>query len=159
MDPLLKLVKENARESVEDLARMLDLTPEEVAIRLAAYEDEGIIRGYHAVLNEDRLEETSVTAVIEVRVQPEREGGFDTIAQRISGFPEVVSAHLMSGGYDLSLTVKGNNLHQVATFVAERLATIPGVTGTGTHFLLKTYKQHGVLMEGSHEDRRLQITP
>ena len=159
MDPLLKLVKDNARESAEDLARMLELTPEEVESRLQAYQDEGIVRGYHAVLNEGRLEQSSVTAVIEVRVQPEREGGFDTIARRISGFPEVTSAHLMSGGYDLQLTVKGKNLHEVATFVAERLATIPGVTGTGTHFMLKTYKQHGVLMEGTDEDRRLQVTP
>ena len=100
-----------------------------------------------------------MTAVIEVKVQPEREGGFDRIARRISGFPEVVNMHLMSGKYDLLLFVEGDNLRKVASFVSERLATLDGVLSTGTHFMLKTYKQDGVLMDGEKQDDRLQVSP
>jgi DNA-binding Lrp family transcriptional regulator len=92
-------------------------------------------------------------------VQPEREGGFDRIARRISGFPEVVNMYLMSGKYDLLLFVEGKNLREVASFVSERLSTLDGVLSTGTHFMLKTYKQDGVLMDGDKVDERLQISP
>lgn len=159
MDELLTILQENARTSLEDIARMLRSTPEAVAARIAEYEKNGTIRGYRALLNEDLLQQDNVTAVIEVRVQPEREGGFDRIARRISGFPEVVNMYLMSGKYDLLLFVEGKNLREVATFVSERLSTLDGVLSTGTHFMLKTYKQDGVLMDGDKVDERLQISP
>ena len=159
MDELLNILKKNARTSLEDIARMTRSTPAAVAARIEEYEKEGTLRGYRALINEDHLKEDRVTAVIEVKVQPEREGGFDRIARRISGFPEVVNMHLMSGKYDLLLFVEGRNLREVASFVSERLATLDGVLSTGTHFMLKTYKQDGVLMDGERADDRLQVSP
>ena len=159
MDELLNILKKNARTSLEDIARMTRSTPAAVAARIEEYEKEGTLRGYRALINEDHLKVDRVTAVIEVKVQPEREGGFDRIARRISGFPEVVNMHLMSGKYDLLLFVEGKNLREVATFVSERLATLDGVLSTGTHFMLKTYKQDGVLMDGEKVDDRLQVSP
>jgi len=110
-------------------------------------------------LNEDRLDQGKVTAVIEVKVTPQREGGFDTIARRISGFPEVRSAYLMSGAYDLLLFVEGRSLREVAGFVSERLAPLEGVISTSTHFMLKTYKRFGVLMQQERSDERLTVSP
>ena len=159
MDELLNILKKNARTSIEDIAKMTRSTPAKVAARIDDYEKDGTIRGYRTLINEDNLKEDSVTAVIEVKVQPEREGGFDRIARRISGFPEVLNMHLMSGKYDLLLFVEGKNLRDVARFVSERLATLDGVLSTGTHFMLKTYKEDGVLMDGERADDRLQVSP
>ena len=159
MDELLNILKTNARTSVEDIAKMIRTTPADAAARIAAYEKAGTIRGYRALVNDDHLPDDTVTAVIEVKVQPEREGGFDRIARRISGFPEVVNMHLMSGKFDLLLFVTGRNLREVASFVSERLATLDGVLSTGTHFMLKSYKQDGVLMDGEKVDDRLQVSP
>jgi DNA-binding Lrp family transcriptional regulator len=159
MDELLKLLKENALESAENLAKMLDTTEDDIRDRIKSYEDEGIIRGYQAVLDEDKLDLDRITAVIEVKVTPEREGGFNRIATRISKFPEVQSIYLMSGAFDLLLFVAGKDLKWVGQFVSERLATMDGVTGTATHFMLKTYKHHGVLMEKEDEDERLKVSP
>ena len=159
MDELLKLIQSNALESHENLARMLGLAPDEVSRRIADYEKRGVIRGYQAILNEDQLDLGKVTAVIEVKVTPQREGGFDTIAERISRFPEVRSAHLMSGTYDLLLFVEGRTLREVAAFVSERLSTLEGVLSTSTHFMLKTYKRFGVLMHQTTTDERLTVTP
>ena len=159
MDELLKLIQSNALESHENLARMLGLAPAEVSRRIADYEKRGVIRGYQAILNEDQLDLGKVTAVIEVKVTPQREGGFDTIAERISRFPEVRSAHLMSGTYDLLLFVEGRTLRDVAAFVSERLSTLEGVLSTSTHFMLKTYKRFGVMMHQTTTDERLTVTP
>jgi len=159
MDELLKLIQSNALESHENLARMLGLAPTEVSRRIADYEKRGVIRGYQAILNEDQLDLDKVTAVIEVKVTPQREGGFDTIAERISRFPEVRSAYLMSGTYDLLLFVEGRTLRDVAAFVSERLSPLEGVLSTSTHFMLKTYKRFGVLMHQTGTDERLTVTP
>jgi len=159
MDELLKILEGNALETHETIARMLDLPVAEVAKRIAEYEKSGVIRGYQTILNEDQLDLDKVTAVIEVKVTPQREGGFDTIAGRISKFPEVRSAYLMSGGYDLLLFVQGRNLREVAAFVSERLSPLEGVLSTSTHFMLKTYKRFGVLMHSEHEDERLSVAP
>ncbi len=159
MDELLDILSNNARTSIEDIAKMIRSTPEEVAKRIEAYEKSGTIRGYRALVNDDHLPGERVTAVIEVKVQPEREGGFDRIARRIAGFHEVVNMYLMSGKYDLLLFVEGDTLREVASFVSERLATLDGVLSTGTHFMLKTYKQEGVLMDGDKVDDRLQVSP
>jgi len=159
MDELLKILEGNALESREAIAKMLNLPLAEVNKRIADYEKAGVIRGYQAILNEDQLDLDKVTAVIEVKVTPQREGGFNTIATRISRFPEVRSAYLMSGAYDLLLFVEGRNLHQVASFVSERLAPLEGVISTSTHFMLKTYKRLGVLMQQEKSDERLTVTP
>lgn len=159
MDELLKLIKNNAKESPENLAKMLGTTAGEVQARIADYEKSGIIQGYQTVINEDRLDGAPVTAVIEVRLTAEREGGFNRIAERISRFPEVRSAFLMSGGYDLLLFVSGKSLNEVASFVSEKLSTLGGVVGTATHFMLKTYKRNDVLMQTTDENERPQISP
>jgi len=159
MDELLKILQANACESRENIAKMLGVSVADVERRIADYEKRGVIRGYQAILNEDKLELDTVTAVIEVKVTPEREGGFNRVAERLSRFPEVRSAYLMSGTYDLLLFVEGSNLHQVASFVSAKLATLDGVLSTSTHFMLKTYKRLGVLMESEHEDERLTVSP
>lgn len=159
MDRLIALLQQNARISLEDAAIQLDLSVEEVATAIDSLEKTGVIRAYQAVINEDKLEADQVTAVIEVKVTPEREGGFDHIASRICRYPEVSSMYLMSGQYDLMLFIEGPDLRTVATFVSARLSSIPGVTGTATHFRLKTYKHHGVLMEQDPQHERLQVSP
>jgi DNA-binding Lrp family transcriptional regulator len=158
MDELLKLLRKNALESPKNLAKMLKVPEREVKERIAKYEKEGVIRGYQAIVDEDRLDLNRVRAVIEVKITPEREGGFNRIASRLSKFPEVDSLFLMSGSYDLLVFVKGHNLKDVALFVSEKLATIQGVLSTSTHFMLKTYKDQGVLMHTDHQDERLQIS-
>lgn len=159
MTEILDILKENARVSDEDIAKMVQKTPAEVAQRIKEYEQAGTIRGYRTLVNEEHLPGERVTAVIEVKVQPEREGGFDRIARRISKFPNVVNMYLMSGKYDLLLFVEGATLREVAAFVSERLATLDGVLSTGTHFMLKNYKQNGTLMDVDKTDERLQVSP
>ena len=159
MDELLKILQNNALESRESMARMLGLSAAEIETRISDYEKRGVIRGYQAILNEDELELDKVTAVIEVKVTPQREGGFDTIANRISRFPEVRSAYLMSGTYDILLFVEGRTLREVAAFVSERLSPLEGVLSTSTHFMLKTYKRFGILMHQETSDERLSVTP
>ncbi len=159
MDPLLKLLEEHALRSKEELAKMLDLEADEVARRIQQYEKNKVILGYKAVINDDKVDSDLVKAVIEVKIQPEREGGFDRIASRIAKFDEVTSLFLMSGGYDLLIFVEGRSLREVAQFVAEKLATLQGVTSTATHFMLKTYKEQGVLMLDEEENERLKVSP
>ena len=159
MDPLLKLLEEHALRTPDELARLLTLPVDEVKRRIKQYEDDKIIIGYKAIVDDDKIDSGLVKAVIEVKVQPEREGGFDRIAKRIARFDEVTSLFLMSGGYDLLIFVEGRSLREVAQFVAEKLATLEGVTSTGTHFMLKTYKEQGVMMDSGEEFERLKISP
>ena len=159
MDELLQLLCRNAMEPPADLARMLDMDEEEVRNRIRDYETKGIIRGYQAVVNEDSLDSNAVTAVVEIKVTPVREGGFDHTAARVSRFPEVESLYLMSGTYDLLAMVRGSDLREIATFVSAKLAMIEGVLSTATHFMLKAYKKQGVLMEDPPSDERLQVSP
>ncbi|HEY8240026.1 MAG TPA: Lrp/AsnC family transcriptional regulator [Kiritimatiellia bacterium] len=159
MDELLKILKRNALETPENLAKMLGLSVDDVKKRIAEYEKRGVIRGYQAILNEDQLELDRVTAVVEVKVTPEREGGFNRIASRLSRFSEVQSVYLMSGAYDLLLFVAARNLKEIAVFVSEKLATIDGILSTSTHFMLKTYKHQGVMMESEAVDERLKVAP
>src|ERR1700690_2807915 len=159
MDELLKILQANATESRENIARMLNVSVAEVNKRITDYEKCGVIRGYQAILNEDQLGLDTVTAVIEVKVSPQRQGGFNTVAERISRFPEVRSAYLMSGTYDVLLFVEGRTLRGVAAFVSERLSPPVCVLSTSTHFMLKTYKRLGVLMESGHAEERLSVAP
>ena len=159
MNELLNLLKQNALESPENLAKMLGISVDEVKAQIAEYEKSGVIRAYQAVVNEEKLDALLVTTVIEVKITPESEGGFNRIAERISRFPEVESVFLMSGGFDLLLFIKGRTMHDAAGFVSEKLATMPGVTSTSTHFMMKTYKQNGILMHTGEDDERLKISP
>lgn len=159
MDPLLKLLRENASLKPADLARMLNLTEAEVIAKIKAYEVDQVILGYRTIVNEERLGLRSVRAVIEVKITPERGGGFDRLAERIAKYDEVISCYLMSGGYDLQVVVEGETLREVASFVSEKLATIQGVLSTATHFRLKPYKEQGVLMTPDQQDQRLAIAP
>lgn len=159
MDPLLRLLRENAAYRPAQLAAMLNLTEPEVAARIKAYEADRVIVGYRTVLNEEKLGAESVRAVIEVKITPEREGGFDRVAERIAKYTEVRSCYLMSGGYDLLVEVEGPTLREVASFVSAKLATIQGVLSTATHFILKPYKEHGVLLGTEATDERLAVSP
>jgi len=159
MDKLLKLLKQNALETPGNLAKMLNMSESEVKAKITKYERTGIIRGYQAIVNEDSLNLKRVDAVIEVKITPEREGGFDRVAGRIAKFPEVEAMYLMSGGYDLLVFIGGTDLREVASFVASKLATMDGVVSTATHFMLKTYKERGVLMEVKDEQERLKVSP
>lgn len=159
MDELLEILKNDALESPENIAAQLGISAEEVKARIAEYEERGVIRGYQAVVDEDKLDLKRVTAVIEVKVTPQREGGFDLVARRISKFPEVQSVHLVSGAFDLLLFVSGENLQEVASFVSEKLAPLESIRSTASHFLLKTYKHHGILMEPQDEYERLKVSP
>jgi DNA-binding Lrp family transcriptional regulator len=159
MDPLLKLLRENAALRPQQLAAMLNLPETEVANRVKGYENDHVILGYRAILNEDKLGLDRVRAVIEVKITPERGGGFDRLAERIARYSEVQSCYLMSGGYDLLVIVEGSNLREVASFVSQKLATVHGVISTATHFMLKPYKEQGVLMSGDTAEERLAVTP
>src|SRR5260221_7471789 len=159
MDSLLKLLRENAALKPAQLAAMLNVPEAEVLASIKAYESNRIILGYRAILDEEKLGVETVRAVIEVKITPERGGGFNRLAERIAKYNEVTSCYLMSGGYDLLVMVEGKNLREVASFVSEKLATIQGVISTSTHFLLKPYKEHGVLMTYEQSEERLAITP
>ena len=159
MDPLLKLLRDNAALKPAQLAAMLNQSETDVAAKIKSYEAEHVILGYRTVLNEEKIGVDIVRAVIEVKITPERGGGFDRLAERIAKYSEVRSCYLMSGGYDLLVIVEGSNLREVATFVSEKLATIQGVVSTATHFMLKPYKEQGVLMHHEANDERLAISP
>ncbi len=159
MDPLLKLLASNASLAPADMASLLGQTESEIRNRLRELTADQIVLGYRAVLNEEKLGRDLVRAVIEVRITPERGGGFDKLAERIAKYAEVRSCHLMSGGYDLMVEVEGNNLREVATFVSEKLSTIQGVLSTATHFVLRAYKEQGVLMRHEPVEGRLAVTP
>lgn len=159
MDPLLKLLKDNASLTPEQLAAQLNLPKEEVVAKIKAYEADNVILGYRTILNEEKLGVDNVRAMIEVKITPEREGGFDRVAERIARYREVRSCYLMSGAYDLLVEVEGESLRDVAMFVSEKLATIQGVLSTATHFLLKPYKEQGVLMSPDRHEEHLPVTP
>ncbi|EJY55712.1 transcriptional regulator, AsnC family [Alicyclobacillus hesperidum URH17-3-68] len=153
------LLHDNAKLSIDTIAKMLGEAPEEIAKTIDRLEKDKVILRYSAVVNWDKLETNQVTAVIDVRVLPQREVGFDSIAKKIYRFEEVKSVSLMSGGYDLQVTVVGRDIREVSRFVSEKLATIENVTATTTHFLLKTYKSDGVIFDDTDGERRLMITP
>jgi len=159
MDPLLTLLKRDAHTPPEDLARELNLSVAEVYARIAHFEQEGVILGYQAILNAEKTGEDSVTAVIEVKITPERGGGFDRLASRIAQFNEVKSCYLMSGGYDLLVLAEGRTLQSIAAFIAEKLSTIQGVISTATHFRLKVYKENGALLAAEKSEPRLAVSP
>ncbi len=159
MDSLLQILERNALVGHDKLAAMLQISVDEVRKRIASLESEGLVLGYKAVLNQDKLSKDRVRAVIEVRISPERDGGFDRVAERVSKFEEVKSCFLMSGAYDLLIFVEGHTLQEVASFVASKLSTLEKVHSTATHFMLKTYKDQGVLMARAAASERISVSP
>ena len=155
---VLNLLRENARISAADIALRLGTTESDAAQIIKELESDGIIRGYTVILNDAALDNVRrVKALIEVKVTPRRDGGFDRVAQRIAKFPEVTELSLLSGSYDLLLTVEGDTLQQVANFVAEKLATIDGVISTSTGFMLRKYKEAGHIMQSDEDYERLKV--
>jgi DNA-binding Lrp family transcriptional regulator len=159
MDPIISILRHNARIATEDLAKELKLPAAAVAERISRLEEEGIILGYQAVIDSQKAHDAQVTAVVEVKITPERGGGFDRLATRIAKFNEVQSCYLMSGGYDLLVVVEGGTLQEIASFIAEKLSTIKGVISTATHFRLKAYKENGLSLTREEKSERLAVTP
>ncbi|MDD2362842.1 MAG: Lrp/AsnC family transcriptional regulator [Oscillospiraceae bacterium] len=154
MDKLLKLLDENARLTNSQLAVMLGITEQEAEDKISELERSGVIRGYKSVIDWERTDRAYVTALIELRVSPKRDLGFEEIAETIMRFDEVESVYLMSGGYDLSVIVNGQTFKDVAMFVAKRLSTLESVLSTATHFVLRRYKDSGVIFLGEEKDER-----
>ena len=157
-DKIISILRSNARISFAELAAEVGITEKEAADIVSEMEKDGVIRGYAAIVTDEAPgSETRVKALIEVKVTPNRDGGFDRVARRIAKFPEVTDLSLLSGSYDLQLTVEGNSLQQVANFVSNKLATIDGVISTSTAFQLKRYKESGMIMQSDEEYERLKI--
>jgi len=160
MNPVLKLLLEGGSLNTAQIAQVLNLSEADVNRELDTLKKNGIVLGVRPILNLSREDSGVVRAVIEVRLTPERGGGFNRLAQRIARFEEVESAYLMSGGYDLMVIVNGTSLQKVAAFVSEKLSTIEGVLSTATHFMLRAYKEHGFLIEAkAEENERLKVSP
>lgn len=158
MDKLLGLLSENARFTDKQLATMLAMSEDEIKAKIIEYEKKGVINGYHALVNWQSIDPQYVSAIIEVKVSPKRDHGFDEIARKIMDFPEVESLYLMSGGYDLAITVSGRSFIDVAMFVSKRLSPLDSVLSTATHFVLKRYKDMGVKMHYEADDERGNIS-
>ena len=159
MNKLLDLLRENARLSNAELATMLGISEAEVAAQIAKLEAEGIIIGYSAIINEELADESRVTAIIELKVTPMKGRGFDELAQTIMDYDEVDSVLLLSGAYDLSVTITGTSLRKVAQFVSERLACLDGVVSTATHFVLRRYKEKKHVFHEENIDERSLVSP
>lgn len=151
---LLRLIEHNARLTQPELAVMLGVTEEEIAAELEKLREEEIILGYTTVVNWDKTNRESVTALIEVRLNPQRDQGFDRIAQHLFRYPQVTSCYLMSGGFDLMLIIEDSTLREVASFISNKVAPMDGVVSTATHFILKKYKSNGVVFDDKPVDRR-----
>ena len=159
MDELLQLLRQNARAKTSDLARELNRPEAIVSAQIAELEEKGVILGYQTVIDAQKRGVEIVTAVVEVKITPERGGGFDRLANRIARFAEVQSCYLMSGGYDLLVVVEGRTLQEIAAFISEKLSTIKGVISTATRFRLKAYKENGVSLTRDAKPHRLAVTP
>ena len=159
MKELLEILESNSRISTAELASMLHKSEDEIKEQIALFEREKIILSYNTLINWERFGEEMVTAVIEINLTPQREVGFDALAERICRFDEVRAVYLMSGNFDLLVIVQGKSLKEISTFVATRLSTIEGVTQTRSHFLLKEYKKDGIILEDEEQDRRLVVVP
>lgn len=156
---ILDHIEKNSRIDLKELAILLGTDEAAIANELAAMEKEHIICGYHTLINWDKTSRDKVTALIEVRVTPQRGQGFDKIAERIYNYPEVNAVYLISGGYDLLVNLEGKTLREVASFVSNKLSTLDEVISTATFFVLKKYKDHGTVMDVKIPDGRMVVTP
>ena len=158
-EKLLSMIEKNSRIDLKELAVMMGEEEIDLVNELAALEEEGIICGYHTLIDWEKTSIEKVTALIEVRVTPQRGQGFDNIAERIYKYPEVTSVYLISGGYDLLVTLEGKSLKEISGFVSDKLSTLDSVLSTATHFILKKYKDHGTIIADAPKDERMLITP
>ena len=158
-EEILTFIEKNSRVDLKELAIIVGTDEVTVANEMAAMEKERIICGYHTLIDWDKTSMEKVTALIEVRVTPQRGEGFDKIAERIYNYPEVNSVYLISGGYDLLVTLEGRTLKEVSKFVSDKLSTLDSVLSTATHFILKKYKDHGTILTKKYEDERIKVTP
>ena len=156
---ILNLIEEDCKLTAKDIAAMIGEDEAAVAAELAAMEKEHVICGYTSIIDWDKTDNEFVTALIELRVTPQRGEGFDKIAERISNYPEVDTVYLMSGAYDFAVIIKGKTMKEVSLFVSSKLAPMEAVVGTATHFVLKKYKDHGTVLEAKKVDERQAVTP
>ncbi len=157
-EEILSVLEKNSKTDLKDLAVMLGTNVETVFNEITTMEKEGIICGYHTLIDWDKIGDEKVTALIEVRVTPKRGQGFDFVAERLYNYPEVHSVYLISGGFDLLLTLQGKSLREVSAFVSDKLSTMDSVLSTATHFILKKYKDHGTIMAAKSVDQREVIS-
>ena len=158
-EQILSIIEKNSRIDIKELAVILGMPEIDVANELQKMEEEGVICGYHTLVDWEKTSIEKVTALIEVRVTPQRGQGFDNIAERIYKYPEVHAVYLISGGYDLLVTLEGKSLKEVSNFVSDKLYTLESVLSTATHFILKKYKDHGTILATKTTDERMKITP
>lgn len=159
-EELLSIIEKNSRIDLKELAAMLGVSEIDAANEICALEKDGIIGGYHTLINWEKTNIEKVTALIEVKVTPQRGQGFDKIAERIYNYPEVKAVYLISGGYDLLVTIEEKSLKEISNFVTDKLSTLDRVLSTATHFVLKKYKDHGTIMnKANNEEEREIITP
>lgn len=155
---LLRLLEENSRLSMEQLASLTGMSAQEVAEKIDRYEREGVIRSYGAIIDWEKTDRSYVSALIELKVSPKRDYGFEEIARTLMDFPEVETVYLMSGGYDLALTVSGESFRDIAMFVAHRLSPLDSVLSTATHFVLRRYKERGVIICSEEDNDEREVT-
>lgn len=158
-EELLSIIEKNSRIDFSELAVLLGVTEEAVLEEISRLEKEGIICGYHTLINWEKTSIEKVTALIEVKVTPQRGRGFDNMAERIYNYPEVKAVYLISGGYDLLVILEEKTLKEIANFVSDKLSTLDSVLSTATHFILKKYKDHGTILNKEVKDEREVITP
>lgn len=158
-EKILSIIERNSRIDVHELAVILGIEEVDIVKEMKDMEDEGIICGYHTLINWENTSTEKITALIEVRVTPQRGHGFDNIAERIYKYPEVHAVYLISGGYDLMIILEGKTLKEVSRFVSDKLSTQESVLSTATHFILKKYKDHGTILTKKYTDERIQVSP
>ena len=156
---LVEVLVEDARRSTDEIARMLDAEPDEIEDEIEALEQEGVLRGYTAVVDWETFDDDRAEAYVEVNVSLDRETDYVDIADRIARFPEVSSLTLVSGNYDFGLVVEGDSMNEVSNFVSEKVAPVPEITQTVTHFVMETYKERGFGMDDTDDDERLSVSP
>ncbi len=158
-EKILNLLEKNSKIDLSEIAILLGTTVEVVRKEVEAMEQEGVICGYYTLINWEKIDSDRVTALIEVRVTPQRGQGFDSIAERIYNYPEVQSVYLISGSYDLLVILEGQTLREVSSFVSDKLSTLDTVLSTATHFILKKYKDYGTILDSKQKDERMLVTP
>ena len=158
-EQILAIIEKNSRIDLHELAVILGMEESDVVNEMEQMEKEGIICGYHTLIDWEKTSVEKVNALIEVRVTPQRGKGFDSIAERIYKYPEVHAVYLISGGYDLLVSLEGKTLKEVSNFVSDKLSTLETVISTATHFILKKYKDHGTVLDRKQSDERIQVTP
>jgi DNA-binding Lrp family transcriptional regulator len=158
-DEVVELLRENARYSVEDIARQTDSDPSEIEAIIDDLEEEGIIKGYRAIVDREQLEDETIRAVVELNITLDRETSYDDVAERIAKFPNVESLHLVSGDFDFMMEVEGDSMSEVSSFISNKVAPVPEITQTVTHYVMTTYKEQGIPFGDGDDDDRLSVSP